>query len=148
MIHVLDTNIVSELYKRVPNPQVVAWARRSELVSGYLTSVTIGEIRGGIEKKRQSEHFAINVTYLEDMLARIEEAFAGRILPFDQGAAHVWGHITARYYNNPVDTQIAAIALAHKATLVTRDKGFAEIAKAADELGLQLSLLNPFAISN
>ena len=146
-MYILDTNIVSELYKRIPNPNVQDWVRRSELAASYLTSITIGEIRSGIEQKRASEHFARHVIYLEDMLTCIEEAFKGRILGFDKDAAHVWGRITAYVYNNPVDAQIAAIALVHKAALVTRDKGFAEIAKTADALGLQLSLLDPFAIS-
>ena len=146
-MYILDTNIVSELYKRKPDPNVLTWVHRSELTLNCLTSITIGEMRSGIEKKRQNAHFSVHVTYLEEMLGRIEDTFKGRVLAFDQGAAQVWGRITARYYNNPVDAQIAAIAISHKATLVTRDRGFSEIAEIGNALGLRLSLFNPFAIT-
>jgi toxin FitB len=146
VIYLFDTNVVCEVYKPRPHPQAAAWVDGKEMTSIYLTTITLGEIERGIEKKRGEPHYVVHVARIAASFERIKTGFAGRILSFDATAAQLWGRLTAHYPNHAVDAQIAAIAMAYQATLVTRDGAFAEIAETADALGLRLSLVNPFVI--
>ena len=120
---VLDTNVLSALMRRQSDPTVVAWLDRQPSESVWTTSVTIFEIRFGLEllavgrRRRQ----------LEDAFARaVEEDFEGRVLPFDQEAAWEAASRAAerRAAGKPVDfrdIEIAGIISARRATLVTRN---------------------------
>ena len=120
---VLDTNIVSELMKEYPNPEVLAWLNRQRTNTLFLTAITEAEIRTGIAimpdgKRRRA------------LLAAAERAFgvffAERILPFDREAAQAYAVIAAkrRASGHPIsqaDCQIAAIARSRGASVATRD---------------------------
>jgi predicted nucleic acid-binding protein len=120
---VLDTNVISALMRREPDPTVVVWLDRLPPESIWTTSITVFEIRLGLEilaagrRRRQ----------LEDAFAKaLEEDLEGRVLPFDQTAAQAAGRIAAerRRAGRTVeirDVQIAGIVNVRKATLATRN---------------------------
>jgi len=119
----LDTNVVSALMRREPDPTVVAWLDGVPAESVWTTAITVFEVRLGLEllvtsrRRRQ----------LEEAFARsLAEDFENRVLSFDQTAAQEAGRIAAeqRRAGRPVevrDVQIAGIASARKATLATRN---------------------------
>lgn len=120
---ILDTNVLSALMLREADPRVVDWLDGQAPESIWTTSVTVFEIRFGIEtladgrQRRRLE---------ETFTQALEEEFEGRVLPLDQNAAQAAATIAAhqRRQGRPVeirDVQIAGIASARKATLATRN---------------------------
>jgi toxin FitB len=136
---VLDTNVVSALMRRDADPVVIGWLDRQPPESVWASAVTVFEIRFGLELLAPGRRPA----RLEDAFARaLEDDFEGRILPFDQVAAHEAGLIAARRRRagRPVeirDAQIAGIVSCRRATLATRN-----IRHFAD---LGITLVDPWA---
>lgn len=136
---VLDTNVVSALMQLEPDPAVITWLDALPGESVWITTVTVFEIRFGLEllpasRKRRR---------LEDAFAgALTEDFEDRILSFDPTAAETAGSLAAnrRRAGRPVeirDVQIAGIVLARRATLATRNlRHFAD---------LGLTLIDPWA---
>ncbi len=135
---VLDTNVVSALMRDEPDPAVVEWLDSLPPESIWTNSVTVFEIRLGLEilaagKRRRQ---------LEEAFAKaLEKDFEGRVLPFDQSAAQAAGRIAAerRRAGRTLeirDVQIAGIASVRKATLATRNTRHFE--------GCGLVLANPW----
>ncbi len=124
MKYLLDTNVISELVTKKPNPRVIAWVDSLEPNSIYLSAVTIGELRKGIEKLTDSARKAALSDWLRgDLLVR----FAGRILPLDVAVMLSWGELTGRLerVGRPlpaIDSMIAALAIHHNCALVTRNE--------------------------
>ncbi len=136
---VLDTNVLSALMQREPEPLVIAWldAVPAELV--WTTAITTFEIWFGLEllaKGRRRQQ-------LEDAFARtLEQDLHGRVLPFDSTAARASGTMAAarRRAGRPVeirDIQVAGIVAARKATLATRNLRHFE--------GVGLRLVDPWS---
>jgi toxin FitB len=123
MNYLLDTNVVSELIAKYPNPRVVNWVDSLDPSTVYLSVITIGEIRKGIEKLPSSarkDH--LNAWLANDLLAR----FDGRIAAITTEVILVWGELTGRLENagHPlaaIDSLIAAIALTGPYYLATRN---------------------------
>ena len=121
----LDTNIISELVKPKPEPRVTNWIDDTDESLLYLSVLTLGEIRRGIATLAQSRRRATLEAWLDkDLHARFE----GRIMPIDQDVADRWGLLTASARNTGrvlpvIDGLLAATALEHNLTLVTRDTG-------------------------
>ncbi len=121
----LDTNVISELVKPHPDANVTAWIEGADESLLYLSVLTLGEIRRGIAALPQSRRRAILEAWLDkDLRARFEE----RILAIDQEVADRWGLLTAAARNSGIvlpviDGLLAATALEHNLTLVTRDTG-------------------------
>ena len=121
----LDTNIISELVKPRPEANVTEWVENTDESLLYLSVLTLGEIRRGIAALPQSRRRATLEAWLDkDLRARFE----GRILIIDQEVADRWGLLTAAARNSGIvlpviDGLLAAIALEHNLTLVTRDTG-------------------------
>ena len=120
----LDTNVVSDLRKPRPNAGLVEWIDAADESKTFLSVITIGELRIGIEmqtdKKRRSD---LETWLVSDLLARFE----GRVLPFDLGVAERWGRIEGRARSGSgklpvVDSFIAATALHYDLTLVTNNE--------------------------
>ncbi len=136
---ILDTNVMSALMQRVADPPVVGWLDRQPAESVWITSITVFEIRFGIEllaagrRRRQ----------LEEAFAKaLEEDLEGRVLSFDQVAAEAAGAIAAarRRAGRAIevrDMQIAGTVAAHKAKLATRNRRHFE--------GLGLTLVDPWS---
>lgn len=137
-MYLLDTNVVSELRKKAKmNVGVKAFfheAAQNE-TGLYLSVVTIGELRRGVEliRYRGDEKQAY---LLETWLTTLIDTYEQHILPFDQEEAQVWGKLRAPNHENALDKQIAATALIYDLTLVTRNT------KDFDRTGVKL--LNPF----
>lgn len=121
----LDTNIISELVKPKPEANVTEWVENTDESLLYLSVLTLGEIRRGIAALPQSRRRATLGAWLDkDLRARFE----GRILVIDQEVADRWGLLTAAARNSGIvlpviDGLLAATALEHNLTLVTRDTG-------------------------
>jgi toxin FitB len=117
----LDTNVVSELVRPKPNARVTQWVHATDEGLLYLSVLTLGEIRKGITSLPNA---ALKLEAWLDMDLTLR--FSGRILPIDQAVADRWGRLSgsvaARKSPLPViDGLLAATALEHNLTLVTRD---------------------------
>lgn len=138
MKYLLDTNIVSELIKKQPDPNVVQWIDEQDATRMYLTVITIGEIRKGVEKLPPSSRKAKIFAWLSsDLLLR----FDGRILPVTTKVMLRWGELTGQLEMkgtvlSAIDSLIAAVALHGQCTLVTRNTD--------DFRGTGIPLLNPW----
>ena len=121
----LATNVISELVKPHPEASVTVWIEGTDESLLYLSVLTLGEIRRGIAALPQSRRRATLGAWLEkDLRARFED----RILVIDQEVADRWGLLTAAARNGGIvlpviDGLLAATALEHNLTLVTRDTG-------------------------
>ena len=85
MSFLLDTNVVSELAKTRPNVKVIAWLRSVSSTDLFLSVITLGEIRKGVEKKRAKS--AEHAVRLEAWLTTLVLQYRSRVLPFDQESA-------------------------------------------------------------
>jgi len=101
----------------------------------YLPVQTVGELRQGVERLRLRGD-APQASLLEGWLNQIVVDYADRILVFDDECAQVWGKLLAKNLHNAIDKQIAAIALIHDLTVVTRN--------VDDFAGTGVRLMNPF----
>jgi predicted nucleic acid-binding protein len=121
----LDTNVISELLKPRPEPLVSAWIEATDESVLYLSVLTLGEIRRGISSLPVSRRRTRLEAWLDkDLSARFE----GRILAINQEVADRWGMLTALANKTGlalpvIDGLLAATALEHNLTLVTRDTG-------------------------
>lgn len=124
MNYVLDTNVISELILKQPNKKVVEWLDHLDPNMIYLSVITIGEIRKGIEKLPPSKRREAVKEWLEaDLLLR----FQGRILEITTDVMLIWGELTGRLEKEgrpitAIDSLIAAIALQGNYCLVTRNE--------------------------
>ncbi len=129
MKYLLDTNVISELVAKQPNAQVVAWIDALDPESIYLSVITIGELRKGIEKLPDSKRKTKLRDWLNDDLLR---RFGGRILTLDVEVMLTWGELTGRLERSgrslpAMDSLVAALSLHYNCTLVTRnEKDFKE----------------------
>ncbi|OLF08810.1 VapC toxin family PIN domain ribonuclease [Actinophytocola xinjiangensis] len=120
---VLDTNVVSELMRRSPDPEVVAWIDRVPAEDVYLTAVTAAELRYGVERLPAGARRTTMTTRVDGLLT---EDFRDQILPFgaDEAAHYAWIVTARERAGRPIglaDAQIAAICRRHGASLATRN---------------------------
>jgi len=116
----LDTNVVSELAKTRPNSKVIAWLGSVPSRDSFLSVITVGETRKGIEKKRAAS--PRDAGRLEAWLTTLVMNYRSRVLPFDQDSADQWGRVMARHPRVPVeDAQLVATAMQHDLTFATRN---------------------------
>jgi predicted nucleic acid-binding protein len=124
MTFLLDTCVISELVAKQPNPHVVQWIDSIDEDKLFLSAITIGEIKRGIEKLADSSRKSALVGWLEgDLLIR----FTDRILPIDTPVVLVWGQLTADLEKQgrrmpAIDSLIAATCLHGRLDLVTRNE--------------------------
>ncbi len=132
----IDTNVLSELRRKQPDPAVVAWMQARPRASLYLSVLTLGEIRKGIERVEDTRRKQLLLDWLE---VELPNYFVGRLLPVDTHTADRWGRLMASA-GRPlpaIDSLLAATALQHDLTLVTRN--------TKDFAGLDLQLVNPWS---
>ena len=120
MSFLLDTNVVSELAKARPNAKVIAWLGSIPSTDLFLSVITLGEIRKGIEKRRMTN--LQDAARLEAWFKTLVLRYRSRILTFDEESADRWGQIMALHPTVPVeDSQLVAAALQHRLTFATRN---------------------------
>lgn len=120
MSYLLDTNVLSELRRRDPDPNVVRWLAARPASILHLSVLTLGEIRKGIEGLPDGDRKLRLLDWLE---VELTNYFAGRILAVDAIVADRWGRLLAQAARPlpAIDSLLAATALAHGLTLVTRN---------------------------
>ena len=119
----VDTNVVSELWKVVPNPDVLAWIDAQTVETLYLSAVTVAELRFGLATMPQGKRRTI---YQERLENDVLPTFTGRVLPFDLEASQAYADLMARARTggNAIgkeDGYIAATARARGFMVATRD---------------------------
>jgi hypothetical protein len=135
---VLDTNVLSEMMRLAPDPNVAAWFSVRPATSLFTTTIAQAEILYGLELLSASTRRSRLETAVHELFA-ID--FAGRILTFDQAAAQAYAEIAAarRRAGRPIaqfDAQIAAIARSRDAGVATRD--------VADFEGCGINVIDPW----
>ena len=136
MSYLVDTNVISELRKgQRCNPGVASWF--AEVAAGdiYLSALTVGEIRKGIESIRRRDEDRAQT--LDAWLGELLESHTDRILPVDEVIAEVWGRFNVPDPLPVLDSLLAATASVHGLTLVTRNL------KDVERTGVDC--LNPFS---
>ena len=121
MSYLLDTNVLSELRRKTPHPGVVDWFLHRPATTLYLSVLTLGELRKGIETLADASRRLALLDWLE---SDIPSFFVGRILPVDLPVADRWGRLVAQA-GRPlpaIDSLLAATALHHGLCLVTRNE--------------------------
>lgn len=124
MSWLLDTCALSEYAKKAPAMEVIAWLDEQDEASLFISVITLGEIAKGILKLRVSD--LRRSQKLTAWLGKVEQRFAGRTLPLDAAALHVWAQITAHseLTGQPLpvmDGLLIATAQCHGLTVVTRN---------------------------
>jgi len=115
----IDTMVLSELRRRERNPDVVAWVSSQRHEDCFLSVVTLGEIERGIARQQSADPaFAAQLARWLDQLLRL---YSDRLLPVDVGVARRWGQLSASMGHDGADLLIAATALEHGLTVVTRN---------------------------
>lgn len=131
----LDTNVLSEIRKGDRcDPNVSNWFSTIDQEFIYLSILVTGEVRKGIELKRAKD--PTQALLLEQWLMKIETHYFGRILPINAETCDIWGKLNAIRPLPVIDSLLAATALQHDLTLVTRN------VKDMQDTGAKL--FNPF----
>lgn len=120
MSYLLDTNVLSELRRKTPNAGVVGWFAQRPASTLFLSVLTLGELRKGIEGMADADR---RTTLLDWLEAELPIFFTGRILPIDAQVADRWGRLVAAA-GRPVpaiDSLLAATAAHHGLSLVTHN---------------------------
>lgn len=135
MSFLLDTNVLSELRKgKRANPDVVAWFAEIPEEELFLSVLIAGEIRQGIERLRRRD--LDTAERLDRWLVTLLADYADRILPLDLRIAELWGRLNDPDPLPAIDGLLAATAIAHGLTLVTRN--------GRDVARTGVSIVNPF----
>lgn len=138
MSYLIDTDIISEVCKGDRcDPHVAAWYASITDDDLFLSALVLGEIRKGIELVRARD--AHRAAALERWLGQVEAVFGSRVLGIDNAVADRWGRMAAIRPIPVIDGLLAATAITHDLTLVTRND--------RDLVGLGAAVLNPFRIA-
>jgi predicted nucleic acid-binding protein len=132
--YLVDTNVLSEIRKRGRSERVMAFVQSLDPTTVYISVLTLGELRKGVELKRRQDPVA--GYQLDAFVTRLELEYAERILPISIEIAQLWGTLSADRGRPIIDTLLAATAIAHDLTLVTRN--------TADFQGLSVGVVNPW----
>lgn len=136
MSYLIDTNILSELRRKSPDPGVVEWFSQRRSTTLHLSVLTLGEIRKGIEGIGDDVRRQSLIDWLETDLPTF---FTGRILSINNAVADRWGRLIAAA-GRPlpaIDSLLAATALEYDLVLVTRN--------VKDFAGLPVQIFNPWS---
>ena len=117
--YLLDTNVISETRKKQADRQVMSFLSAADASSLNLSVLSLGELRKGIALKKASDPEMAR--QLETWVEGLEYSFADRILVIDAAVAKVWGDLSAQRSRPVIDTLLAATAIVHGLTFVTRN---------------------------
>jgi toxin FitB len=134
-MYLIDTNVISEAFRG--SPEAAAWLALPDSKPLHLSVITLGEIERGIVLAQR--HDLARAAKLAKWLKGLQAAYQDRILPVDEAISLIWGKLSSKKERGDADGLIAATALIHGMTLVTRNvRDFADT-------GVQL--VNPWAAS-
>jgi predicted nucleic acid-binding protein len=135
MSYLIDTNIISETSKMRPDPLLVQWFDQVSADDLYLSVLSVGEIRNGVERLSPGKRKNDLVLWLEYALP---SWFGKNILPISQEIAEKWGYLNAHHKKSlpAIDSLLAATALTHNLKIVTRN--------SQDFVVQGLEVINPF----
>ena len=128
----LDTNVISELQKKRPNPLVTTWLTRTP--DAFLSVLSIGEMLRGAQ--RISTRDPIRAKRIEAWVENVRSTYAGHLLEIDEDVADEWAQLPFTRTLPVIDSLLAATALTHSLTIATRN--------LTDFADLGVPLLNPF----
>jgi toxin FitB len=134
--YLVDTNAISELRRKKPDPMVAAWFAKRSATTLYLSVLTLGELRKGVEKVDDAKRRLLLTDWMEQDLPSY---FSGRILSIDSVIADRSGRLQAKA-GRPlplIDSLLAATAQRHSLKLVTRNVN--------DFHGLDVEVVNPWS---
>lgn len=134
--YLLDTNVVSEARKRHGSTEVKDWIASAHGPALYLSSLTVGEIRCGVELRRRRDPGQAAI--LERWLHSLQRQFGDRVIPVTSEVCEEWGRLNAIRPLPTTDGLIAATARVHGWTLVSRN--------VKDFTGTGVSVVNPFDV--
>jgi predicted nucleic acid-binding protein len=137
-MYLLDTNVVSALRRPAPHPAPAAWLTDQRPSDLYMSVVTIAEIERGVAGQTSQDS-----TFARELAAWLERTLAGfadRLLGIDVPTARRWGRLSANLGHSDADLLIAATALEHGLTVVTRN--------VRDFAPTGVTVLNPFGDSD
>lgn len=134
MKYLLDTNVLREIGKTDPHEHVAAWLKTVDDSDLAISVLSVREITKGVAKLRKTK------PEIAETLARaveaIFDAFEGRTLSIDRRVSAVWGEALGKSEKHVDDTGLAATAIVHKLTIVTRN--------VSDFSGRGVSIIDPF----
>ena len=116
-MYLVDTNVISDARRKIP--QALSWLQSVPPDEVFLSVVTLGEIARGIAQKQRTDPRAAQV--FERWLAPLRTTHKARILPITDVIAIEWGHLAAERPRGDADGLIAATAIVHSLTVVTRN---------------------------
>jgi len=134
MTYLLDSDVISEIRKRHPDPHVAAWWDTVTSAEVFISALTIGEIRLGIERLRRED--SARADLLEQWLHGLRAIYTDHIINVDAGIAEEWGRLNVPDPLPVVDGLLAATAKAQGLILVTRN--------VADLARSDARVFNPF----
>jgi predicted nucleic acid-binding protein len=134
MSYLLDTNVLSELRKPRPDTNVKAWFGSVRGADLHLSVLVIGEIRQGVERLRRRD--PVRAVPYDAWLGTLQREYADRVLPITSAVAEAWGRLNAGDPISVVDGLMAATAVTHGLTFVTRNM--------AGVVGRGIDCLNPW----
>lgn len=135
MAFLIDTNVLSELRRaKKCHPGVRAWALSSIHAQHWISVLSLGEIRKGIELLRRKS--PAQCPAFERWLHAVETSYSGCILPVTDAISDEWGRLQAQQTMPVIDSLLAATARVHKLTIVTRN--------TADFAASGAAVMNPF----
>jgi predicted nucleic acid-binding protein len=132
--YLLDTNVISELRRKEPDPRLLDWYYSVPSGQLFVSVLTIGEIRLGIERLRRKD--LARADALERWLRGLRGNYQDRIIDIDIETAQEWGRMNVPDPLPVIDGMLAATAKVRGWTLVTRN--------IADVASSEVALLNPF----
>jgi predicted nucleic acid-binding protein len=134
-MYLLDTNVISEFRRTKPHGAVLSWLTNRSDSELFISAVSISEIQSGIEKTREQD--LVKAKILEEWLNQIAGLYS--VLPMDGNVFRVWAQLMHRQSDTVIeDAMIAATALTHRLTVVTRN--------VKDFKRFNVDILNPFKI--
>jgi predicted nucleic acid-binding protein len=130
----LDTNVISEARRRRPDANVVAWLKRADSSTLWISVLSLGEIAKGAAQCAARDRAQAAVYY--EWLVLVRSHYADRTVEIDHAIAEAWGRLAAKRPLPVIDGLLAATALVRGLTLVTRNVG--------DVADLGVPVLNPW----
>jgi len=132
--YLLDTNVLSETRKKQADPKVIAFLTNTDPSTLFISVLTLGELRKGVAQKQRTDPSAAQS--IAAWVDGLEFGFADRILGIDAPTARLWGEFSAEPPRPVIDTLLAATAVTHQLTFVTRN--------TSDVQDIDVPLHNPF----